>query len=160
MKKVTKNGIVSNESGQAFVQFVFIIPILIIVLSMAVDLWRIFDAKLLVQSAASECAIHIVEKSDSDVDSYIRHIIYTEYKDRFISDRIKYSKTSTGNVYEENYVYHSNKHHVKGIATSNKYEDIKIEIKYDVDLIMPLSKVIFKGSKVTVGADFITRVGR
>ena len=160
MKKFTKNGIVSNESGQAFVQFVFIIPILIIVLSMAVDLWRIFDAKLLVQSAASECAIHIVEKSDSDVDSYIRHIIYTEYKDRFISDRIKYSKTSTSNVYEENYVYHSNKYHVKGIATSNKYEDIKIEIKYDVDLIMPISKAIFGRSKVTVGADFITRVGR
>ena len=65
MKEYFKKNLVKNENGQALVQIVILfIPVLLVILSMMTDLWRVFDAKLLVQSAASECAINMVEKSD------------------------------------------------------------------------------------------------
>ena len=48
----------------------------------------------------------------------------------------------------------------KGIETSNKFRDMKIEVSYEVDLLMPLTKDIFGGNTVNVKSSFITRVGR
>ena len=143
MKKYFRKKIIKNENGQALVQIaILFIPVLLVILSMMADLWRVFDAKLLVQSAASECAINMVENGN-----------------RLKSDKVKFKMTPTGTEYEEKYTYHSNLDH-KGIETSNKFRDMKIEVSYEVDLLMPLTKDIFGSNTVNVKSSFITRVGR
>lgn len=162
MRKYFRKNLIKNENGQALVQIVILfIPVLLVILSMMTDLWRVFDAKLLVQSAASECAINMVEKSDDPegVEKYVRHVIYTEYGNRLKADKVKFKMTPTGTEYEEKYKYHSNLEH-EGIETSNKFRDMKIEVSYDVDLVLPLTKEIFGSNTVNVKSSFITRVSK
>ena len=153
---------ISSESGQAFVQFLLVMPILIVVLSMLVDLWRIVDAKMLIQSAASESAMYLVEKSDkpSEIKGYIDNIIYNEYKGRLDPSKVKLSIRQVGPDVRKPYIFHSD-YYDKGRKAYYEYYDQKIEIEYDVKLIMPLTKIVF-GNKdsVKVKTEFITRVGK
>lgn len=151
----------SNEGGQGLVQFAMVLPVLIIMLSMVVDLSRVINAKVLVNSAASECARYVVEKADEPgtITSYIDHIIKVNYGDRLDISKLNAELSYEGDVEFEDYTYHKNKSDATGIAAQIKYRDMKIIVTYELDLVMPLSKLIFGGNTVKISSFYQTRVG-
>lgn len=150
-----------REKGQALVQFAILFPILFLMLNIVVDTWRVVDAKMLVQSAASEVAVYMVELSDNpeSIDDYIFNALDKETNGRLDKNRLKISISSIGGEKVEKHMYHKYLGH-KGIPFDYVYVDKKIVVEYDVKLIMPLSKIAFKGDTFKVTGDFITRVGK
>lgn len=162
MFKLNKKIFIKNEKGQALVQFVLLFPVLFIMLSMVVDTWRVVDAKMLVQSAASESALYMVEKSDNPgtIADYIENVLYNESKGRLDKSKLKVNITNYGGEKTEKHIFHSNYHDDKGTPFNYVYNDKKVVVEYEVKLIMPLSKFVFGGETVKVKSDFITRVGK
>lgn len=151
----------SNEGGQGLVQFAMVLPVLIIMLSMVVDLSRVINAKVLVNSAASECARYVVEKADEPgtITSYIDHIIKVNYGDRLDTSKLNAELSNATGVYTEKYTYHKNISDKKGINATIKYYDMKITVTYELDLVMPLSKLIFGGNTFKISSFYQTRIG-
>lgn len=161
MFKLNKKNFIKNEKGQALVQFVLLFPVLFIMLSMVVDTWRVVDAKMLVQSAASESALYMVEKSDNPgtISDYIETVLYNESKGRLDRSKLKVNITNYGGEKTEKHLFHAT-YESEGIPFDYVYNDKKVEVEYEVKLIMPLSKFVFGGDTVKVKSHFITRVGK
>lgn len=177
MKNKLKKDLIKNESGQSLVEFALILPILIILLSMVVDVWRVYDTKLLLQSVASECAIHLAEKDDVyklrnkelELKESLNKLIDGQYGNRL--DRKKRNVTvSLGkNEITEKFTYHvDNNTHYRGNGSLNgfaqtklitkKYKDASITVTYDVDFWMPLTSLFYGGSKASVSSEITARL--
>ena len=147
------NKTIKNESGQSLVQFAILLPILITLLSMVVDLARIVDSKILINNATSEAVRYLVEENNVGA---IEEIISVNYGDRLNKENIQYSIEESP-INTQNYIYRSS--YSKQYYASMKYKYVTILINYKVDLIMPLSKVIFGSDFVLVDSSFTSRVG-
>lgn len=162
MFKGIKKVFLKNERGQALIQFALLFPLLFIILSMVVDTWRVVDAKMLVQSAASESALYMVEKSDNPgtVADYIETVLYNESEGRLDRSKLKVNIINYGGEKVEKHIFHSNYYDDKGTPFDYVYNDKKVIVEYEVKLVMPLSKLVYGGDTVKVRSDFITRVGK
>lgn len=177
MKNKLKKDLIKNESGQSLVEFALILPILIILLSMVVDVWRVYDTKLLLQSVASECAIHLAEKDDVyklrnkelELKQNLNELIDKQYGNRL--DRKKRNVTvSLGkDEIKETFTYHvDNNTNYRGNGPKNglaqtkeitkKYKDASIKVTYDVDFWMPLTRLFYGGDKASVSSEITTRL--
>lgn len=177
MKNKLKKDLIKNESGQSLVEFALVLPILIILLSMVVDVWRVYDTKLLLQSVASECAIHLAEKDEvhklrnkeSELKESLNKLIDDQYGNRL--DRKKRNVTvSLGkDEIKERFTYHvdNNAHYygnryINGYAQTKEitknYRDASIKVTYDVDFWMPLTSFFYGSSKAEVSSEITTRL--
>ncbi|NLP21952.1 MAG: pilus assembly protein [Erysipelotrichaceae bacterium] len=129
-------------------------PILIMLLSMVVDLARIVDAKILINNAASEAVRYLVERDDPGA---VSTILSVNYGDRLDMANISYTVEDSP-VQTINYRYYPSYSYSYYNATM-KYKNVKISIEYKVDLIMPLSKIVFGSDFVVVDSWFTSRVG-
>ena len=157
-----KHKIFKDEKGQAFVQFALLFPILIIMLSVLVDVWRVVDAKMLIQSVASETALHIVEYSDSaNIDKYNdykKNVLENELKGRLDLSKLKLT-IEEGNLQNDKYRFHSSSRDYYGKEYDYLYRDYTVKVEYVVDIVMPLSRIAFRTDKFRVNSKFVTRVG-
>lgn len=177
MKNKLKKDLIKNESGQSLVEFALILPILIILLSMVVDVWRVYDTKLLLQSVASECAIHLAEKDDvhklrnqeTELKESLNKLIDEQYGNRLDRKKRNVTVSLEKNEITEKFTYHVNNNtHYKGNVPQNglaqikeitkKYKDASITVTYDVDFWMPLTRVFYGGNTAKVSSEITTRL--
>lgn len=175
MKNKLKKDLMKNESGQSLVEFALILPILIILLSMVVDVWRVYDTKLLLQSVASECAIHLAEKDDvhklrnreTELKESLNKLIDEQYGNRLDKNK-RDIKVTLKDKTEEKFVYRTDKNsnyykngtngyqYTKEIT--KKYVDASIKVNYYVDFWMPLTSFFYGSSKAKVSSEITTRL--
>lgn len=104
--------LIKKENGQSLVQFAILLPILIVMLSVTVDVWRIVDAKLLLRSTTSQAAFVM---SQLPLDKKVN-------KDNGVNFS---NKTEV-----EDFVKDTAKGKMKDLTLSIEYENEK-NIKYD-----------------------------
>lgn len=174
MKNKLKKDLIKNESGQSLVEFALVLPILIILLSMVVDVWRVYDTKLLLQSVASECAIHLAEKDDvyklrnkeSELTESLNKLIDDQYGNRLdrekrdvtVSLKDKISETFTYHVNNNSRYYKNTNDYLQTKKITKNYRDASITVTYDVDFWMPLTRVFYGDSKAKVSSEITTRL--
>ena len=177
MKNKLKKDLIKNESGQSLVEFALVLPILIILLSMVVDVWRVYDTKLLLQSVASECAIHLAEKDDvhklrnqeSELKESLNKLIDDQYGNRLDRKKRDVTVSLENKIIEEKFTYHlDNNTHYRGNGPQNghdqtkeitkNYRDASIKVTYDVDFWMPLTSFFYGSSKANVSSEITTRL--
>lgn len=177
MKNKLKKDLIKNESGQSLVEFALILPILIILLSMVVDVWRVYDTKLLLQSVASECAIHLAEKDDVyklrnkevELKQNLNELIDEQYGNRLDRKKRDVIVFLEKEEIKEEFIYHVNndRYRYRYIYNSDymqtkkitkKYRDASIKVTYDVDFWMPLTSLFYGSSKAEVSSEITTRL--
>ncbi|MFM1535317.1 TadE/TadG family type IV pilus assembly protein [Helcococcus ovis] len=175
MKNKLKKDLIKNESGQSLVEFALILPILIILLSMVVDVWRVYDTKLLLQSVASECAIHLAEKDDVhklrnkevELKQNLNELIDKQYGNRLDRKKRDITVSLANDEIKEEFTYHvnNNSYYLKNRPDYEqtkliikKYKDASITVTYDVDFWMPLTSLFYGDSKAKVSSEITTRL--
>jgi TadE-like protein. len=129
----------AEESGQSLVEFVLVFSVLLILVSMVVDISRIIDAKILLQSAACESVRRITSRDS--MTSEVNNTIKNEY-DRLDPSKLHVSITA-GNTKQRNYIYHARSYF--GFVEKNcwfKYFDATVTLNYDVPIITPVGQLI------------------
>lgn len=153
MKFTTKQKhCITSERGQSLVEFAYIVPILVLMFSFVVDFARVVDAKILVNNAGSEVVRTMSLYGD---DSHTEDVLYHNYGDRLDASRLTY-KIDKSAVLADHYVYHTVGG--KDYPSQQYYIDTTVTIKYDVDIVMPLSQLIFGGDSLEVSSKFTSRV--
>ena len=150
---------INNESGQSLVQFALMIPILLLLLSMAVEVARIVDAQILLNSAACEATRSI--KATSDIDYSVETILYGNYADRLNLSRLNYETHETREK-KKYYNYHARDTRYGGHVNRTSfytYKDITVVLTYELELATPISNLIFNGGTVKLTSKYIGRVG-
>lgn len=136
-----------SEKGQSLVEFAMVLPILLIILGMAVDIARVVDAKILVQSAACESVRQI--SSRSTMTSEVNTVLATYY-DRLNKTKLTTSVTATSTS-NRNYTYHAyNSLTGKFVDKSSyiKYFDATVNLTYKVPIITPMAQLVMGKEKV------------
>lgn len=133
----------AEESGQSLVEFILVFSVLMTLVCMAVDISRIIDARILLQSATCESARRITSKAT--MASEVNNTLKNEF------DRLDHSKlhvsTTAGNIQQRNYIYHARSGF--GFVKKNcwfKYFDATVTLKYDVPIITPVGQLILGNS--------------
>lgn len=153
MKFTTKQKhCITSERGQSLVEFAYIVPILVLMFSFVVDFARVVDAKILVNNAGSEVVRTMSLYGDA---SHTEDVLYHNYGDRLDASHLTY-KIDKSAVLADHYVYHTVKG--KDYPSQQYYIDTTVTIKYDVDIVMPLSQLIFGGDSLEVSSKFTSRV--
>lgn len=146
---------ITGESGQSLAEFAYIVPILVLMFSFVVDFARVVDAKILVNNAAAEVVRTMSLYGD---DSHTEDVLYHNYGDRLDASRLTYTVNKSP-LKTDYYNYHS---YSSGSWTTTParqdYIDTTVTVKYDVDIVMPLSQLIFGGDSLEVSSKFTSRV--
>lgn len=147
----------NSEAGQSLVQLALILPILMLLLSFTVDLGRYFDKKLIVSNIASELSrtYDLNEDKSAIVDSVLNN-----YSDRIPKDKVTvtFGNKSTGDTYNyQVYTYRPNASS-EGIFTLMRTKDVKVNVDYTFEFIMPISTLIF-GDTIIIHQDYTFRAG-
>lgn len=169
LKKITR--FLKKEDGQSFVEFALVLPILITILSLTFDLVRIIDTKIVLNNATGEMARTFALQIEGR-DNSEQHVIQTVKQD--FSGRLDVKKME---VTISNPASVSTKYNLRGCFLKHadqdgyceagqeqqkekeyKYKEVEVSIRYKVDIIMPLSKILF-GESVTASSRFVTKVG-
>lgn len=168
LNKLNKN-LIKDEEGQSLVQFALILPILIILLSMVVDVWRVYDTKLLMQSAVSEIAVNLVEKEgDYEYKSFVEELMEINYGDRLRKENRKVDLVF-GDEKKETFIYHwytgiSNayynnyKIYEKKQDILQRYKNATITLNYEVIFWMPLTRLLYGADSIKLSESIVTRV--
>lgn len=160
-KLIKKNKI---ESGQSLVQFVLVLPVLMIMFGIIVDTGRVINAKIILGNATAECIRYIVEKrttpiSDSNLKALTDEALNNgRFYDFFDKRKLNIGITVSNNSPQE-YYYHKSDSDYYGTRGYVYTKDVQIELSYELDLIMPLARVAFKGNKIVLKNSLLTRVG-
>lgn len=136
-----------SERGQSLVEFAMVLPILLIVLGMAVDIARVVDAKILVQSAACESVRQI--SSRSTMSSEVNTVLATYY-DRLNKTKLTTNLTATSTS-NRNYTYHAYNSSTKKFVDQSsyiKYFDATVNLTYKVSVITPMAQLVMGKEKV------------
>ena len=142
-----------DETGQSLVQLALVMPILMMLLSFVVDFARFYDSKLLVSSAAAECA-----RTYGFVDSTnMREFVLENYKDRLDTSKVSIDFTGDDVIKTDTYTYKANDKSTP-LPTNVKYKDVTVNVNYEFDFIMPLTSVIF-GDTTVISQQYTYRVG-
>lgn len=156
LKVVAKKGL-KNESGQSLVQFAILLPVLISMFCLILEAGRIFDAYIVINNAASECVRRIAEEDTRKYDDVVDDVLLHNYSDRLNLANMDFDTNVVGGIQQESF-YYMKDIHANPLLSSFKYHDVKVEIKYKVKMITPISIALI-GDEVELKASFTTRVG-
>lgn len=151
-----------KDCGQALVEFALALPILLILLGAVIDIGRIINYKIVLQSAASDSVKYIQKDfSDSQIDTIrttIKSDLTNDYKNQLDVNNLDIS-CSRGSSQHKEYTYHlSEGNGVFGNEQSYyDYFDATVTLKYDVPMITPVMAQIV-GKKVTLSSQFTGQV--
>ncbi|RRC91079.1 pilus assembly protein [Erysipelotrichaceae bacterium OH741_COT-311] len=155
--KVVAKKHIKNESGQSLVQFAILLPVLISMFCLILEAGRIFDAYVVINNAASECVRRIAEEDKKKYDDVVDGVLLDNYNDRLNLANMEFETDVVGGVQQENFYYMKNIH-ANPLPASFKYHDVRVEIRYKVKMITPISVALI-GDEVELKASFTTRVG-
>lgn len=146
-----------GESGQGLMQFAMVFGILMLLLSMAVDVARVIDAKIMLQSAACE-SIRQVSSRESMVSEV--NTVLANYYDRLNKNALTADLTA-GKEIKRDYTYHANTHErdrngkLKFVSQNSyiKYFNASIILTYDIPIVTPVGQLVL-GKKLNISSKF------
>lgn len=157
-----KNRSRKREGGQALVEFVLVFSIMLTLFCMAVDLARVVDAKILLQSAAGESVRHITTDNAAEMSSEVSEAVENDY-DRLDPARLQINVTA-GPKQRRNYTYHAhNGHKWDGTplyVNQNcyfTYFNATVRLTYTVPIITPVGQLFF-GKQQVMSTDYTKMV--
>lgn len=160
--KISENAIqkkIKEESGQSFAEFALIIPILVLLLMIPIEYYRIISTKIILNSAASDALVQLEDKiiTRDNLYSEISNNISKSYADSInVNKLIKI--VNLDNEIENDYkyyVYSSDKENSDfskqfDIRDSNfKSQSVSLKLKYNVKPITLLG-MTFLGDEFEV----------
>lgn len=103
-----KNRRKQSENGQSIVEFALILPILILLLSLPVDLYRYMDMKVMLSNAASESIgeLDYETMASGDGPQQIVQVVEDHYGDRLDHSKVQLKVLSEGGAVEIPYTYY------------------------------------------------------
>ena len=145
--KLFKNKKGKREKGQSLVEFAMVLPILLVLLGMAVDIARVIDAKILIQSAACESVRQITSRSTMTTEV---NTVLSTYYDRIDSSKLvkNISGSSTDFRYYTYHAYNSYYNSFVDRASYIKYFDATVNLTYTVPIITPMAQLVMGKEKV------------
>lgn len=170
LKKITR--FLKREDGQSFIEFALVLPILITVLSVVFDVVRIVDAKMVLNNVAGEISrtfVMQIEGVSQDENSVIERV-KENFKDRLDVRRLNVTisgQTPISAKYtlrgcwvkdadETGYCKPGRLHEKE---KNYRYKELVVNVQYNVDVILPLSRVVLGRDSVSASTRFIAKVG-
>ena len=175
--KIDKTKIyLKSEQGQSLIEFTLILPIFLILISFVIDIWRVYDAEILLRSYVSDCTNYYQNVFDPDTvdESYKLQALDQAYDNacvrlnngtlkKIVSAEVPRTSNNSPIVWDDS-------QRVETIPFRNtRYEKLygaqftiiskyaTFSSTYDVEIISPISK-IFLGDIVPVEASYIIDV--
>jgi Flp pilus assembly protein TadG len=144
-----------NEKGQGLVEFALIFSMLLMLLCMAVDVARVVDSKILLQSAACESIRKITTRGD--MASEVSNALQDDY-DRLNPADLQVNVTG-GSDQKRNYTYHAHGKSGKYVGENCyfTYFDATVKLTYTVPIITPVGQLFF-GKKMTISSGYTKMV--
>lgn len=147
-----------KESGQSLVQFALILPIILLLFFTSVEFARIIDTKIILNSAACEIVRSI--KKNTNINLNINTILIDNYAQQLNLDYLNFKTTSSG----EQKVYY--KYHARSSVYGDfvektsyyKYEDITVYLNYKLELLSPVSNLIFKDPFIELSSKYSGKI--
>lgn len=170
LKKITR--FLKREDGQSFIEFALVLPILITVLSVVFDVVRIVDAKMVLNNVAGEISrtfVMQIEGVSQDENSVIERV-KENFKDRLDVRRLNVTisgQTPISAKYtlrgcwvkdadETGYCKPGRLHEKE---KNYRYKELVVNVQYNVDVILPLSRVVLGRETVNTSTRFVVKAG-
>lgn len=128
---------IKREDGQVLVEFVLVIPILLLILFGILDLGNIAVSRYKVQTAAYETARFIEDYSGSDIDSDAALFIATAADSKNVIKGISPNNAPPGTAY---------------YTMDNRAEYIKVTLTYHEECLTYITQLL-KGSSFPITVD-------
>ena len=144
-----------GENGQGLVEFALIFSVLLLLLSMAVDIARIVDTKILLQSAACESIREITERTD--MKSQVNQALKEDY-DRLNSSNLQVSVTGSADQ-KRTYTYHAHGNNNQYVSQNCYFTcfDATVKLNYSLPIVTPVGQLVF-GKKMTISSGYTKMV--
>ncbi|MCI0503068.1 MAG: pilus assembly protein [Fusobacteria bacterium] len=130
-----------KELGQSLYEFAIVLPILIILIGFVVDIVRIVDTKLMIQSAAAESSLNIESRATMYHD--VQDILENYYA-RIDSEMLDADLMATADQrhYYNFNSYSQNNSYVGTSQSFFSFFDATVDLKYELNMITPLAKLM------------------
>lgn len=171
--KIDKTKIyLKGEQGQSLIEFALILPIFLVLFSFVIDMWRVYDAEILLRAYVCDCTNYYQNIFDPDMvdDSYQKQALDAAYADACIRlDNGSLKKIvpnpSAASSVDSPIVWDANQREEVITFKNTNYKKLKntkfttlsryatFTSSYDVKVVSPVSK-IFAGETIPVKASY------
>ncbi len=135
-----------GEKGQGIVEFAIILPILLLLLLVPIDLYRVINAKMVLKSAASESIskINYEDVGTEGLEGAILDIVDECFGDKFDMDKVEVSFLRESFPADKDYIYYVYSSDLADRYPSNfqkqfdkrsssyKYKEVELQMSYNI----------------------------
>ncbi|HZK57086.1 MAG TPA: TadE/TadG family type IV pilus assembly protein [Clostridia bacterium] len=135
-----------GERGQGIVEFAIILPILLLLLLVPIDLYRVINAKMILKSAASESIskINYEDVGIGGLEDAILDIVDECFGDKFDMDEVEISFLKEGPLVDKDYIYYvyssdladqnpgNFQKQFDKRSSSYKYREVELQMSYNI----------------------------